>query len=198
MSDLLSRLRRAQVPQEAFTVPIEQWDLSMLRQERIAFGTKHYNKTFEQVWHQDQQWVIFIIQRYSNSEKVEHKKFIRFVELMLNEVEGNRSQRPVLPRANLPTMAAQSKAAAKAKAAAGSPYPGQPLPDPLLDESDDWELAPIDQSYHPTMSPETAAMQTAMQERIMFLESTLQQVIQHVGTMNSVTNPDAATDPDNH
>lgn len=176
MSNLLSRLRRAQVPQEAFTAPLDQWDLSMLRQERIACGTKHYNKTFEQVWHQDQQWVIFIIQRYSTSEKVEHKRFVKFVELMLDEVEGNRTQRPVLPRANLPTMAA------------GSPYPDQPLPDHRLDESDDWELEPIVPSYQPTMNSETAATQTAMQERILFLESTLQQVIQHVGTMNSVTN----------
>lgn len=184
MSDLLTRLRAAQVPQESFAENVAEWNLAMLRQERIAFGTKHYNKTYEEVWYLDQQWVIFIVQRYATSQKPEHKKFIRYVELMLDDVEGERIQRPALPRANLTPLAAQSKAAAKAKAkaAAGSPYPNH-----MFEEDDaELELEPIGLSY----TPITTSDVNAMQDRIVFLESTLQQVINQVTTMSQATNPD--------
>lgn len=49
MSTLASRLRAVQMPQEAFQSDPSQWSLAMLRQERVAFGTKHLHKTFEEV-----------------------------------------------------------------------------------------------------------------------------------------------------
>lgn len=184
MSDLLSRLRAAQVPQESFTENVSDWTLAMLRQERIAFGAKHYNKTYEEVWYLDQQWVIFIVQRYATSQKNERKKFIRYVELMLDDVENEKTQRPVLPRGNLNPVGAQSKAAAKGKAKAMAGYQH---PSHMFEEDDaELELEPIGLSY----TPITTSDVNAMQDRIVFLESTLQQVINQVTTMSQVTNPD--------
>lgn len=184
MSDLGRRLRAAQMPQEAFQEDIGSWTMDMLQHETVAFGTKHVNRTFEDVWNMDQGWVGFVVQRFSKSEKMEHKKFIRFVELKLDEIESQRAQRPVLRRAPLPVGA--SKAAPKPKAG----YQRPTASELTVPTSDDEDIELVTETYSAQIMTQEMA---GMQERMQSIEGALQQVIQHL----SAANPDVAATAEN-
>ncbi len=64
---------------------MDQMTLAELKKETIAFGTAHKGKSFQQVFDQRQPWVDWFTSTYEKSTKVEHRKFIRFVELILEE-----------------------------------------------------------------------------------------------------------------
>lgn len=176
MSDLSQRLRQAVGPPEAFQEDLSGWTLEMLRNETVTFGNKNVNRTYEDVWNHDQQWVGFMVSRYQTSQKAEHRKFMRYVELKVEEIENNQAQRPVL-RNNRggPSMAMQSKAKAKPKARG---YQSPPTIEglDLSGDEDDTELG-FDQSYMEIMNPEMGALQ----ERMGFMETALQQIMQHMG-----------------
>ena len=70
-------------------VSLDQATLEDLSQEVITFGQAHMNQTYEQAW-EDQEWVQFMVKRYQNSSKEAHVRFIKFVELKVNQVCRNQ------------------------------------------------------------------------------------------------------------
>ena len=63
---------------------IEQLSLSALKTMPIAFGKAKLGMTFEEAF-QDQSWAKWFVNTYENSEKAEHRNFLRFVALRVDE-----------------------------------------------------------------------------------------------------------------
>lgn len=71
--------------QEESELEVIQWmALSDLRQERIAFGTAKKGLLFSEAF-KDHSWTDWFVANYEKSKKVAHRKFVRFVELTLDE-----------------------------------------------------------------------------------------------------------------
>ena len=77
-------------------------NLEELRECRIEFGKAHLNKSFEKMLG-EKKYMAWFAENYRHSQKICHMKFLRFIELHLDHVEGQMNQ-------------AHSKAKAKAKA----------------------------------------------------------------------------------
>ena len=63
---------------------LEQMTLPQLQELKISFGKAKLGQSYEQAF-QDQSWTKWFIQTYETSPKPEHRKFIRFVTLKLEE-----------------------------------------------------------------------------------------------------------------
>ena len=183
---LSQRLDRAQGSSESTVTPLSQLTLEQLATERIQFGQKHLNKTFEEVWQSDPQWVKFVVNRYQDSTKEAHARFMHYVHLQLQEVEQGHHQNPVRPRTQVQHrpqgyMWPQPKPKAKAKPMA---QPGYEVP--IYDLLEDEELLEVeDQSgtYLPeTMETHLIAGQEQTQSRIQNIEIALSQIVQHLGS----------------
>ena len=75
-------------------VRVEVEDLSHLSLDEELSGEngqKHNGKTFAEAW-MDQEWVTFMVTRYSQSTKLAHRRFLRYVEL--NSTNVNRLEFP--------------------------------------------------------------------------------------------------------
>ena len=68
--------------------------------QKVDFGRAHAGKTYLQVWHQEPSWVKWIVKNYEGSDKLEHKKFLQFVELMVDMEEKGMTPTPS-PRVSL-------------------------------------------------------------------------------------------------
>ena len=175
MSSLSQRLRMLQVPS---TQPVESLDhlsLEELNVEPVAFGQKHLGKQFQDTW-EDQEWVSFMINRYQNSTKDAHRRYIKWVELKIESME--RAQM-VIPRSS---QGGGGRAGAKPKPMAKSL--ATPSPTCSLVGEPEWDMEPemyasltMGQIANP--QPEEMA---AMQERMLNLENALTRVIHHMET----------------
>eukprot|EP00435_Cladocopium_sp_Y103_P026541 s2495_g6.t1 len=173
---LSNRLRLMQMRQPPAAVEVE--DLSQLTREDLAtevisFGQKHQGETFLQAW-QDQEWVAFMVSRYSQSVKDSHRRFIRFVELQVEHFE--QEQAPVLPSRNPIPASAQPKAKTKAKATPKSrvqpPEEIEIMTATEFEMEEEWDPAVPYLSNQETMQ--------AMQERLLHMENALLRVMRHL------------------
>ena len=74
---------------------IEQMTLPQLQELKISFGKAKLGQSYEQAF-RDQSWTKWFIQTYETSSKPEHRKFIRFVTLKLEEPMPSASKaRPI-------------------------------------------------------------------------------------------------------
>eukprot|EP00435_Cladocopium_sp_Y103_P030666 s3392_g7.t1 len=182
---LSNRLRMMQMRQPPAAVEVE--DLSHLTREDLAtevisFGQKHQGETYLQAW-QDQEWVAFMVSRYSQSVKDSHRRFIRFVELQVEHFE--QDQVPVLPNRNSTPASAQPKAKTKAKA---TPKPRIQPPEEIdimtapseFEMEEEWDPAVPYLSNQETMQ--------AMQDRLLHMENALLRVMRHLEDQSTAAN----------
>ena len=83
-------------------------------QETITFGQAHKGHTYQEVWHQDQAWVLWFTQHYGNSKKGSHRQFLHYVELMIERAELEEEKVPIVE---------PNKTPPSSSVAAGKPYP---------------------------------------------------------------------------
>ena len=57
--------------------------------QKADFGKAHLGKNYLSVWHQAPSWVGWMVKTYEGSQKIEHRKFLVFVEMMV-QMEENR------------------------------------------------------------------------------------------------------------
>ena len=205
---MASRLSLSQRLQQASRLEanteIQHMTLEQLSETTVTFGTKHMNRTYQQVWETDQPWINYMVTRFQSSQKRDHMMLMRFVDLKLQEVEQNQTQMPVMPSTHQVqgSLGQQAKMKAKPRPKAksysmanasltGDTPPEVPIFDPLEEDFED--LGEASEMYFPaTMHQEmihqanvTEAMQAA---RMGNIESALQQVIQHLGSIQPVQN----------
>eukprot|EP00435_Cladocopium_sp_Y103_P068450 s167_g31.t1 len=151
--------------------------------QKIDFGRAHAGKSYLQVWHQEPAWVKWIVRTYEGSDKLEHKKFLWFIELMVGMEEKGLTPSAILEehtRAStqmpIPSVAAKAKAksfpraspellasmeAAEAEAAAAEI------------ETEDWMEATM-------VCNAQSEVIDALQARMMNLEGAMSEILDHI------------------
>jgi hypothetical protein len=172
MASLSSRLRALQIPATTTVESLEHLRLEDLAGETISFGQKHQGRSYLEAW-EDQEWVQFMINRYQGSTKESHRRFLRFVELKIEQLE--QAQHVVPPRQHL---SGQNRPKAQAKPMAKS----LATPISLQDGIDDWDeesemFIPVTTTY---VQGQTSEEVHALQTRMLNMENALTRVIQHI------------------
>ena len=137
---------------------VEKLTIAHLSEMKIDFGKSKMNKTYEEAF-QDLEWTQFIVARYEESDKPEHRRYLQYVKLRLEE--ANQGQIPVPPKtkSDLKNVKSAARASTMAK------------PVSEQEEEEDWER----------MSLQT---QSEMESRMNRMEEALAQVISHLQKVN--------------
>ena len=172
MASLSQRLRSLQIPATTTVESLDHLRLEDLVSETVSFGQKHQGHSFLQAW-EDQEWVHFMINRYQGSTKESHRRFMRFIELKIEEMEQAQI---VLPRRQNPSE--QGRLQARPKPMAKS----LATPTSLQDGVDDWDVEsemfiPVTTAY---ASGQTSEEMMALQTRMLNMENALTRVIHHI------------------
>lgn len=130
MASLSNRLRALQIPATTTVESLEHLRLEDLAGETILFGQKHQGRTYLEAW-EDQEWAQFMINRYQGSTEESHRRFLRFVELKIEQLEQAQT---VLPPHQ--PLSGQNRPKAQAKPMAKS----LATPTSLQDGVDDWDV----------------------------------------------------------
>ena len=93
MASLSQRLRSLQIPASKMPESLDHLRLEDLENETISFGQKHQGHSFQEAW-LDQEWVHFMLGRYQNSTKESHRRFLKYVELRVEEMENSQTVLP--------------------------------------------------------------------------------------------------------
>ena len=147
----------------------------------------------QEIWNTDQEWVTFMVDRYGKSHNLSHRKFLKYVELMVQHHEEN--QMPVVihqgqgyvggsghadgpPRTRMtakPRAKAKMGAATNTGVAESIHFPS--LEEDLLEETEMYNsltMVPAPVSQDPEFM--------AMRDRLMNLENALTKVVNHLET----------------
>ena len=168
---LADRLRKMTIENTASSEMIEQimaMPLEDLRKYPIDFGRAHLGKLYGEMV-KDTKYLAWFAETYKHSQKISHIRFLRFIELYLNEIEGQFHH-------------TQPKSRAKAKAKATSK--GQTselkvnLPHDPWHPSSDEDVEAMSSTWEPVRaSPEIEEEMTMMRDRMGEMENMMKQVL---------------------
>ena len=187
MSSLANRLQQMQMPASETRPDLTHLSLDQLRNQKINFGRTHTGRTYQHMWGNEQGWIMWFVQRYSESSKAEHLTFLRYVELEVERAELSGTQVPVINLKdiervmNIPgtsdtkvTHAPVLKAKAKSQAQI-------PSPTSVWDDEEDPRL--FEDLTEPQVS-ETPRI-SSFKNRMAGLENAVTSIMQHLETMAS-------------
>ena len=209
MSSLLARLKNLQQAAEPVIPDMSGETIESLENLIINFGQKHKGKKYHEAW-ADQDWVQFMVNRYSKSSSLDHQKFLKYVELMVicheeNQLPitmnpsagtGTGIAHPIVPGHPVPKVKAKAKGQARP---VGYNVPTQvPSHLPDMDPADsEWESHSM--MYQSEFIPENLVSQSpefqAMSQRLLHMENALQRVIGHLEQQAQGTSPNAEEIP---
>ena len=195
MSNQLTQSQRLKNAREQDgRIEVEAMTMAQLSKERVTFGAKYVNYTCQHMWDNHPDWTQFMVDRYATSEKKDHQKLMRFVNLKLECVENAQDQMPVMPKGSQSrgSLGQQAKYKAmprpKAKAKGYSTFQGLvedhtfelPISDQWEEDFEDVDAA--HESFCPEIMTDESTHQNTevMQSRITNIEHALQQVIRHL------------------
>eukprot|EP00435_Cladocopium_sp_Y103_P019157 s1780_g4.t1 len=170
----------------AYADPMEefrQMAFQDLCHQKVDFGRAHAGKSYLQVWHQEPSWVKWIVKTYEGSDKLEHKKFLWFIELMVGMEEKGMTPSAILEehtraRAQMP-IPTMTKAKAK-----GQARPSQELMVSMQAAEAEAEAAEIETEEWINMASMASDAQTevidALQARMLNLEGAMTEILQHI------------------
>lgn len=147
--------------QEAALSQIMQMDLTSLSQETIAFGKAHLGKKFESM-KGETKYLTWFAENYKNSKKPHHVKFLRFIQLHVEQQEDRVRTTP------------------QAKAKAGSSRP-EPRPEMHNVDADSISSEEVWEHTPAVTSVELMTMQNRMAE----MEVVMQQALAHLTQQNA-------------
>lgn len=187
------RLKGIQSKAEPSTSDLAHLTLQDLEGETVDFGKKNHGRSYQDVWNNDQEWVTFMVDRYGKSHSLSHRKFLKYVELMVQHHEEN--QLPVIVHqdqgyvagsghaGNPPSTKMLTKPKAKSKTgAAGSSGLMEPIHFPSLEEDllEETEMYNSMTMVGAPVSQDPEFM--AMRDRLLNLENALTKVVNHLET----------------
>ena len=137
--------------------------------QKVDFGKAHLGKSYLATWHQEPSWVRWVVKTYEGSQKIEHQKFMVFVELMVQMEEQGVT--PPSIETNNPHHMEQQPLSAKAKARPKSQPQQVDLTHLVEEDVEEWmEMPPS----------ENTEMIKALQARMGFLENAMTEVLNHI------------------
>ena len=183
MSSLAARLQQIQLPASEMRPDMTHLSLDQLRNQKITFGRTHTGRSFQHMWDNEQGWITWFVQRYSESTKAEHLIFLRYVELEVERAELTGTQVPVInlkdiekamTTSNSPTLPTPRTQVPKAKAKS------MPM---NLPEVNAWEEEEDPELFEVIQSEQNATAQssiTNLENRILGIENALTAIMQHI------------------
>ena len=87
MSSLSQRLQKLQVKVVEPLPDVAKYSMQELDQMKVEFGTKHFGRTFSDVWNTDQQWIAWFVKHYQASTKGVHRLMMQYIELKVERAE---------------------------------------------------------------------------------------------------------------
>ncbi|CAJ1451338.1 unnamed protein product [Effrenium voratum] len=159
-------------------------DMEELETCVISFGDTKKGMIFPKAF-QDMVWTTFVVSRFQNSEKREHQKFLRYVQLRMEMDE----KKEVIDKS---VQFLRTKGYPKAKAKSMSQHSTMHShEEPVLpeEEPDEWE-ALVEQETGEHTNREEMNM---LQSRMLYMENALQEVIGHL--RNLTANSGHVTEP---
>lgn len=181
MADLTARLKAVQgAQQQEAKENLNHLTLADLEGEIITFGDVHQGRTYQQAW-SDTEWVKFMTSRYRRSTKPAHVRFLRYVELKVEEPETQMGQLPIQPK--------KGYVAPKPKRMATSPSSSWAIPSGantvICSQDGDGDVASETEMYEAMITNvqlENHENIQALQTRMLSMENALQRVISHLET----------------
>lgn len=167
---------------------------------KIKFGSTHVGRTYQHMWDAEQEYITWFLPRFGNSTKLDHRLFVRFIELQIETHENWGATVPVTAE-KAQTESKQDaltanpkmvpKAKSKSKSRSSREHDRVPAFLDMHQEEEyefwkaEWEaMDAVEQaSAHPVSAPSDPEVQT-LQNRMLNLENALQQVITHLQGQN--------------
>lgn len=146
-----------------------------LKEEKISFGTAHRGRRFEEML-QETRYMTWFSQTYKNSQKSSHVKFLRFLQLHVENLE----------KKNLKMNKPKSLAKAMAKEKALHPTKEE-IEAPSVSEDEDFETW---EAIHQGDRPNLEVLQ--LQDRMQQMETLLHQVVEHLSQGANRSSPPPA------
>lgn len=191
MSDLALRLQKIQRPETPVLMDISHYKLADLAPMQIKFGSTHVGRSFQHMWDVEQEYITWFLKRYSNSTKLDHRLFVRFIELEIQRHEEwgatvavTSEQAQTQSKQETPTPAPKMIPKAKAKSQAAGTRTNQRVPAFIdMSQEEEFEFLQAEWEASEAMSqvsaPADPDVQT-LQNRMLNLENALHQVIVHL------------------
>jgi hypothetical protein len=165
----------------------QQLTVQEMGDAKITFGKAHMGRTYLEMWLEEQNWIKWFIRTYSDSQKVEHRKLLIYVEKMISAHElehklppmESMTQGVVMPRC---------KGQPKAKAStAVDPFMFMEASSNIGTEQ--WDVMdPEETLAHNARGldedPHLESIE-ALQARMLHVESALMEILQHVRPANN-------------
>ena len=151
-----------------------------LSSQVITLGKSHRGRTYLDLWEHESKYCEWFLSTYEKSTKIEHRRFIRFLEMKIKRAElelslpdstqkTSEDQGPIHPRAKVQ---AKSKMLAKSRPS----IQPQDVID-LQEEEDPWtNLEDMESTVPEAVYSDVASLQS----RMLTMESNLQEVINHL------------------
>ena len=165
-----------------------QMTVQEMGQAKVTVGKTHMGRTFSEVWTEERTWAKWFTKAYQDSQKVEHQKFLIYVDKMVSEHEQTLGL-PQMETSRQEIVQPRCKTAPKAKAAS-RPAQVSPWMDTVSDfGTDPWDVMDpeslveggtlISHEEHNTQNIED------LQQRMMHVEGALMEILNHVRANNS-------------
>lgn len=165
----------------------QQLTTQEMGEAKITFGKAHMGRTYMEMWLEEPNWVKWFIRTYSDSQKIEHRKFLMFSEKMISAHEQEHHLPPMESMTQgvvLPRCKGQPKAKASASVA---PFMSMETSSNIGTEQ--WDVMdPEDLLAHNARGldedPHLESIE-ALQARMMHVENALVEILQHVRPSNN-------------
>lgn len=161
---LANRLRAASTAQSSDQADqlkeVMKMTMKDLEKETIQFGKTHVGRTFGSM-KDETSYLTFFAGKFKNSNKIEHVKFLRFIQLHVEQMEKNAGTHKTKDKGKN-----SSTATAKKKKEESEPDLSS------ISSEDDWE--------HPPTTEVTSLELMTMQNRMAQMEVVMQQILSHI------------------
>lgn len=176
-ANLAARLQQSMTSrtQEISKEEVYQMSYEELGQCIIKFGEAHVGKRYEELI-PETRYVTWFASRYKDSPKIEHVKFLRFLQLHVEKLEKTDAENPKKSQTkNKETYQPKAKVAPKTS------IPHTEIED---DDEDTWSRC-----ESPKMSSPDQTEFMALQNRLAQMETMMQQVLMHLSQSQGVPPP---------
>ena len=92
---LASRLQKIQEVKKPELPNIDHYTMEELGAMVIDFGNTHKGRSFQHMWEMEQEWVLWFVQHYSKSTKLNHRLVRKYIELKVELSETWNHKVPV-------------------------------------------------------------------------------------------------------
>jgi hypothetical protein len=134
----------------------------------MDFGKAHIGKTLQEVWETQPSWIKWFLAHYSSSQKIEHRRVIRFIQL---KIEVSETEPPQPSAKSLPgALGARSKSAATPNHA--TEVPTEPEFEMMMPEAS-WQCATETQENIHALQARILNLETAMQRMLLMMQNAL-------------------------